>query len=262
MAEQTAKLIRVCCEHISCNYSDYEPRTLVFSLHMLSLFEPDQRLLRTLLPVTERFPLNLQTMLLGICERGRDVETAIEILERIAKVDCSDSGEAARALRSISRLPKEVGERFSDLANDLAECALKDTKSVSRIFAVCLALAKMSPERESVSKLLYRVMRAVITAGENLDLVDAATATSILVRLTTSTVIDGGMLIFIYSNGSISFLLFSEKCSPIMLPSRFCDPVGESIVNCILRSATTGRHLSTRDLDRASQCRVHPLRFS
>ncbi|EEQ99946.1 hypothetical protein Pmar_PMAR021880 [Perkinsus marinus ATCC 50983] len=85
---------------------------------------------------------------------------------------------------------------------------------------------------------LYRIRHhnPAAAAGENLDLVDAATATSILVRLTTSTVIDG------------------EKCSPIMLPSRFCDPVGESIVNCILRSATTGRHLSTRDLDRASQC--------
>ncbi|KAF4689454.1 hypothetical protein FOZ60_001640 [Perkinsus olseni] len=190
-SERTNNMITQCCDHLRQNYSDYEPRTLVFSLHMLSLFQPDRGLLRELLPVTDGFPLNLQTMLLGVCERGKDIDSARQVLDRIGRLRCSDSAEAARILRSISRLPSELWESYSNLVDDLSKCALKDTKSSSRIFAVCLALAKMKPKREKVSELLERVMRAVVAAGDRLDLVDAATATSILVKLTSGVEADG-----------------------------------------------------------------------
>ncbi|KAF4667107.1 hypothetical protein FOZ61_008686 [Perkinsus olseni] len=192
-SERTNNMISQCCDHLRRNYSDYEPRTLVFSLHMLSLFQPDRGLLRELLPVTDGFPLNLQTMLLGVCERGKDIDSARLVLDRIGRLLCSDSAEAARILRSISRLPSELWQSYSNLIDDLAKCALKDTKSSSRIFAVCLALAKMKPKREKVSELLERVMRAVVAAGDRLDLVDAATATSILVKLTSGVEADGGL---------------------------------------------------------------------
>ncbi|KAF4715824.1 hypothetical protein FOZ63_015866 [Perkinsus olseni] len=234
-SERTNNMITQCCDHLRQNYSDYEPRTLVFSLHMLSLFQPDRGLLRELLPVTDGFPLNLQTMLLGVCERGKDIDSARQVLDRIGRLRCSDSAEAARILRSISRLPSELWESYSNLVDDLSKCALKDTKSSSRIFAVCLALAKMKPKREKVSELLERVMRAVVAAGDRLDLVDAATATSILVKLTSGVEADG------------------DDRSPIMLPSRFCEPVAESIVSCLLRASSASR-FTARDLDRSSQC--------
>ncbi|KAF4755642.1 hypothetical protein FOZ62_031565, partial [Perkinsus olseni] len=234
-SERTNNMITQCCGHLRRNYSDYEPRTLVFSLHMLSLFQPDRGLLRELLPVADGFPLNLQTMLLGVCERGKDIDSARQVLDRIGRLRCSDSAEAARILRSISRLPSELWESYSNLVDDLSKCALRDTKSSSRIFAVCLALAKMKPKREKVSELLERVMRAVVAAGDRLDLVDAATATSILVKLTSGVEADG------------------DDRSPVMLPSRFCEPVAESIVSCLLRASSAPR-FTARDLDRSSQC--------
>ncbi|KAF4719998.1 hypothetical protein FOZ62_027373 [Perkinsus olseni] len=271
-SERTNNMITQCCDHLRQNYSDYEPRTLVFSLHMLSLFQPDRGLLRELLPVTDGFPLNLQTMLLGVCERGKDIDSARQVLDRIGRLRCSDSAEAARILRSISRLPSELWESYSNLVDDLSKCALKDTKSSSRIFAVCLALAKMKPKREKVSELLERVMRAVVAAGDRLDLVDAATATSILVKLTSGVEADGvdfkevndcdvsgsrvAHWLLRVGDGRLvvdEFLPFSDDRSPIMLPSRFCEPVAESIVSCLLRASSASR-FTARDLDRSSQC--------
>ncbi|KAF4672115.1 hypothetical protein FOL47_000886 [Perkinsus chesapeaki] len=233
IGERTKRLIGICCEHLTESHRDYEPRTLVFSLHMLSLFYPDQSLLRDLLPVTEKFPINLQTMILGICERGKDAESAEIVLSRIAKVKCRDPGEAARILRSISRLPSELWQRYAVLVKELSKCALKDTRSSSRTFAVCLALAKMKPSREEVSELMEKVMRAIIAAEDKLDLVDAATATSILVRLTGEG---------------------SSAGTAIMLPSRFCDAVTDSVISCILRATSGGYELPGRDLDRIGQC--------